>query len=604
MLNHSQPHTTSADVLGQVSSYFSVVDNAISVGDTNKRYTPTTNTCYGPPCPVQAGSFTTVVISPTADNTADIYNGYIYAEMSISVSISSDIGANSAECDSPFRTWIGFKDAMDAIEKYEILANGITIYTQNQAIEESFVTSCGMPEARKRSDLYSHARHKDVFEGKFVGTCGEYFDWESTKSSQTKTETIKLKIDLRRFLPLSNIKYLPAFAGKIELRLYFSVAGLVATPVNPLTAFDHQFNLLYNYTIDKVTNHFCPVGENFVMITSTTKPTTLKSIVFFDGDDNKLAIPQADYSEQLEEETKSLIRRHQGGDFDEIPTEGSESEKEAVRLRNQILGYRILEVNASPGKLSKGTVHLSAVLNQMSKCETVIHCFGIDTAIYNSLVARYSNMALTFPTQTLAFMPLSNPLSSSMSPKSSQTITPRFVDSIFLLFPINARCRSCYYNPLFSSLQIQCGGYGNIPDIACGTFDEPRMHESLQNALNLNNDTVCLSKEVVCSIDTDIDGTLTSSNRQGFKSNDTSNFLIGFPTETDGTFQQGQTSNTPITYSLMVSYDDDDNWYKKINPSVPVFGILVDSTFSIQVRDQGAPPICEIGAYDVSSPIQ
>ena len=604
MLNHSQPHTTSADVLGQISSYFSVVDNAIAVGDTNKRYTPTTNTCYGPPCPVQAGSFTTVVISPTADNTADIYNGYIYAEMNVSITISQGIGANSAECTSPYRTWVGFKDAMDAIEKYEILANGITIYTQNQAIEESFVTGCAMPEARKRSDLYSHARHKDVFEGKYSGTCGQYFDWENSTSSQTKTRTIKLKIDLRRFLPLSNIKYLPAFAGKIELRLYFSIAGLVVAPVNPLVAFDHKYNLLYNYTIDPVSNHFCPVGENFVMITGATKPTTLKSIVFFDGDDNKLAIPAADWSEQLEEETKSLIRRHEAGDFDEIPAEGSESEKEAVRLRNQIMNYKILEVNASPGKLGSETVSLAAVLNQISKCETVIHCFGIDTAIYNSLVARYSNMALTFPTQTLAFMPLSNPLSSSMNPKSSQTITPRFVDSIFLLFPINARYRSCYYNPLFSSLQIQCGGYGNIPDIACGTFHDPRIHESLQNALNLNNDSVCLSKEVVRSIDTNIDKNLTDELRQGFESNDTSNFLVGFATETDGTFQQGQTSNTPITYSLMVSYDANNNWYKSLNPSVPILGILVDSTFSIQVRDQGAPPLCEIGAYDISSPIQ
>ena len=83
MLAHEVPHNTSAEVMSQIGSYFTIVDNSVQVGDTNKRYTPTTNTCYGPPCPVQQGSYTNVVISPTADNTADIYNGYIYAEMKL-----------------------------------------------------------------------------------------------------------------------------------------------------------------------------------------------------------------------------------------------------------------------------------------------------------------------------------------------------------------------------------------------------------------------------------------------------------------------------------------------------------------------------------------
>ena len=601
MLNHAEPRNTSADVVGQISSYFAIVDNAVQMGDTNKRYTPTTNTCYGPPCPVQAGSFTSVVISPTADNTADVYNGYIYAEMEVDVNLSAAVTKSTATgIDSPYKVWIGFKDAMDAIEKYEILANGISIYTQNQAIEESFITSCGMPESRKRSDLYSHARHKDVFEGKYYGTCGSVVDWADGTS---KNILIKLKIDLRRFLPLSNIKYLPAFAGKIELRLFFSVAGLVVAPLNPLVAFNNNYNVLYNYKVANVSTSFTPAGEKFVMITEAKAPTTLKSLIFFDGDNNKLAIPAADWSEQLEEETQSLIRRHEAGDFDEIPVDGSESEKEAVRLRNQIMKYIVMEVNAAPGELNAATRTITASLNCMDKCETIIHCFGIDSNIYGGLVSKYMNIALTFPTQTLAFMPLSNMLN-SMNSKSSQTITPRFIDSIFLLFPLNPRYRTCYFNPSFSSIQLQCGGYGNIPDIACGTFDEPRIHEYLQNALNLNNDTVCLSKDVVQSVDANITTALTNAARLGLKSKDLSNFLIGFPTETDDTFQQGQTSNTPITYNLSVSYDGEDSWYRTGATSVPILGVLVDSTFSIQIRGDGAPPICEVGAYDITSPIQ
>ena len=75
MLNHEIPHHTSAESMSQFSSYFSEVDNAVQMGDTNRRNQPTTNTCYGPSVAVQANSYTTLILSSTADNTADLYNG-------------------------------------------------------------------------------------------------------------------------------------------------------------------------------------------------------------------------------------------------------------------------------------------------------------------------------------------------------------------------------------------------------------------------------------------------------------------------------------------------------------------------------------------------
>ena len=607
MLAHEVPHNTSAEVMSQVGSYFSIVDNAVQVGDTNKRYTPTTNTCYGPPCPVQQGSYTNVVISPTADNTADIYNGYIYAEMKLDrLTIANTVDKNDvSNIDSPYRVWVGFKDAMDAIEKYEILANGITIYTQNNAIEESFITSCGMPEAKKRSDLYSHARHKDIFNGKFNGSSGIVVDLTSCKASDDVLQvnynpnTIKLKIDLRRFLPISNIKYLPAFAGKIELRIYFSLAGLVVAPLSPIACFGNNYPLLSQYDIGKVTTHFKPWSEQFKMITSTTAVKTSKYIKLFDGDGNELT-GQEEWSQEAENEIIQLIENHNNDIFDPIPQDASDEEKAVLQRKNSIMSYRLREVVDENGTLTAGLQRFNAAGFSIQRCETVIHCFGIDSNVYSSLVGRYSNVSLTFPTQTLAFMPMSNPLD-NISKTSSQTITPRFVDSIFLLFPLKPNYRSVFINPQFHGLQIQCGGYGSIPDIACGTQLEPRIHEFLQNALNLNNDTVCLSKDVVCSLDYSVD---TSAPPEGLVSNDVSNFLVGFPTETDSTFQQGQTSNTPITYTLNANFEKSDNWYMSSKPTVPIMGILVDSTFSIQVREAGAPPVVEIGAYDITSPVQ
>jgi hypothetical protein len=266
MFNCEVPHKTSADVLNgnsQIASYFVAVDNAVTIGDTNKRYQPVNNASYGPPAPIRANTFTTVIISPTADNTADIYNGYISANMSVKVHLDKDItkwgddtisvkSTNqdgeptdadvtiAREFEDFHSVWVGFKDAMDAIEKYEILANGISIYTQNNAIEESFVTACSMTDAVKKCNSFSHVRHKDVFNDKLNASCGRYIDFGSINDANYKANTgidinIPLKIDLRRFLPLSNIKYLPAFAGKIELRICFGVQGLVCAPVNPLS---------------------------------------------------------------------------------------------------------------------------------------------------------------------------------------------------------------------------------------------------------------------------------------------------------------------------------------------------------------------------------
>ena len=144
MFNQEIPYNTSAEVMGQTSSYFAIVDNAVATGDTNKRYTITPQSCYAPGPPVQARSFTTFLVSPSSDNTADLYNGYINAEIVVSIKTSSTVAAfTSGKYDGnypPTTFWFGFKNARDAIEKYEICANGISVYTQSFAIEEGYLT--------------------------------------------------------------------------------------------------------------------------------------------------------------------------------------------------------------------------------------------------------------------------------------------------------------------------------------------------------------------------------------------------------------------------------------------------------------------------------
>ena len=138
------------------------------MSDTNKKYVIDTQASDSPSAPIHAGSFTIFIIRPTCDNTADLHNGFIKAKLKITGVLSASFGNSFVKAvDNVFNgLWVGFKDAMDAVEKFEILANGISIYTQNFGPEESFITACRANEAYKRSDIYSKVRHKDIFNQK------------------------------------------------------------------------------------------------------------------------------------------------------------------------------------------------------------------------------------------------------------------------------------------------------------------------------------------------------------------------------------------------------------------------------------------------------
>lgn len=89
--NNEVLHYTSAEVNTQISSYFDIVDNAVAMSDTNKKYIIDAQASYSPSAPIHAGSFTTFIISPTSDNTADIYNGFIKANLTINLQLNKAI---------------------------------------------------------------------------------------------------------------------------------------------------------------------------------------------------------------------------------------------------------------------------------------------------------------------------------------------------------------------------------------------------------------------------------------------------------------------------------------------------------------------------------
>jgi hypothetical protein len=112
----------------------------------------------------------------------------------------------------------------------------------------------------------------------------------------------------------------------------------------------------------------------------------------------------------------------------------------------------------------------------------------------------------------------------------------------------------------------------------------------------MNNDSQGFNEEVMKSLVLVNDTVLIEGNR----SNDISNFFIGIPVETDHAFQQGQTSNSAITYYFNANQDPSSIYVGNTTAS-PIMGFLKDSVLAIQLRE-GGTPIVSLDEFDISSP--
>jgi hypothetical protein len=528
MLNDQLNEFSNATSLLQVASYFDTVAAAVKIGDTNKRYALSENASTAPSCPVSEGSFTTVTISPTSDNMCDLANSYITAILDLSVSLNAALGSVSADITNAANgghnraIWVGYKDSMDAIESYQIMANGSVIYTQNNAIEESYITACAATEEVKKADVFSKVRHVDVWKRVDTRRSGCIFEIIPGGTLVSAVGTISIKIDLRRFLPLSSIKYLPEFAGNIQLRIKFSTAGLVYCPVG----IQDFLGKLYNAgKYLPITNRFVPFGDALTMANSAA--------------------------------------------------------------------------NADGAFVTVSTIKMNKTNFRVTECASHLWNFGISADIYQSLVQRYSSTPLSFPVQTLSFNVMNG--SCNKNGKLSLTVTPRFIDTIFMLFQKDVEYKTVYENPRLSGFQLLMGGFGSVPQQEMSSIG-PVLYEMVANALNFNNDMTGLNRDVMRSL-TSLEDTRSTNVLYGIgvESNDVTNFLIAIPTSLDFTYQQGQTSATPITYSANIKFTEETGWTAASLNSIPLMGFLKDSVLAIQVNPNG-PPIVQLDEFDITSP--
>ena len=524
MLNGQLSDGGYATHLTQIASYFDIVDSAVKTADTNKRYTISTNVSTAPSPPIGENSWTHVHIAPTCDNMCDLYNSYIVAEMEVKLKVTTNSGTISkANCNNSPSVWVGFKDSLQAISQYQIISNGTSVYDQTHAIEEAYITSLAAPDAVIDRDVFSKCSMRGIHKRPECLMTGALVDLTNTGEQTVK---IALKIDIRRFLPLASVKYLPAFVGNLELRLRFSTDGMVCCPMPYTDVITNPATRHAITSMDTYNTSFMPIGEKI-----------------------------------------------------------------------KVIG------NYTSNKITAAEVTINKTGLSVVTCYSILACFGIDDSIYQSLISRYSGQSLSFPTQTLSFHQMDGKIEGSDTAQTSfnlaLTITPRFVDTIFFLFPTKPNFKSVYFNPLFDEVRLYMGGYGTMPDQSMTSYGMVA-YEMTQNALNMNNDIMGMNEGVMRS-QIVTPATKVMDQALGYEANDISNYVLAFPTSTDNTFQQGQTSASPITYELKGQINKNTPLVKNSSQCVPLMGLLKDSVFAIQIRPNG-PPIVALDEFDIASP--
>jgi hypothetical protein len=575
----------------QVSSFFDIVDNMVKVGDTDKKYYQAKVPCMAPPTPISDNGWTTISLMPKGGNMVDLYNSYIYVELLFDVRFSQlvadfpDIFKSAGQTgnNNPImkfrnftRVWIGYKDAMDCISQYQIHCNGEEIYSQNHALRESFLTSTCMPDTVRTTDCYSRCRFEDIWNNRDTSLTGAWlvFDharenWFATTDTgdgilepdptytpgnkfphyvdgQLSKVKIQMKIDFKRFLPLHGIKYLPAFVQNLQLKVQFSTRGMVvANPGPEAFRMRPDASCYIDYTPFTVDSQW--VTNRFVPL---GEPFTMW--------DNP-------HGADIAVATRNV--------YSNWTTEG----KKMYAVANQ-------------------TVNVIEESFKVQECWSMLHTFSIDRNIYLSLCQRYTESPLIFPIQTLNVSQTNGSFGTGTHIAFTHQHIPRFVDAIFYFFPKKRTYQTCFTDPELENIQISMGDFGayRFPSSWHPTF-----YENIQNLLNLNNEEFGIPKDLMTAY------TAYHHKGYGWSACDDTNYVFGIPTSVDNTFQQGQTSQSIVAYTLEAdvyykSASDKSEFYNELG-CVPEMAFLNDSVFAIQVVGGGGV-VCRIKELDITTP--
>jgi hypothetical protein len=127
------------DVLeGSVSSYFTQIGSVLQQNEcVNGQYRTTSSGSYANACPAALPAFTRVCLSTNGSTIVDMDTSFVTASLEYTLSLDKGITVPAGTKKSACRYFIGFKNSLEALERYSIYVNSQELYTQLHVGPES-----------------------------------------------------------------------------------------------------------------------------------------------------------------------------------------------------------------------------------------------------------------------------------------------------------------------------------------------------------------------------------------------------------------------------------------------------------------------------------
>ena len=567
-----QGHDQYDVMMGSVTSHFAQIDNVLLKNECiNGQYQLVTAASYAANTPVDSPGFTTVCISTNGALVADLENSYITAKLKYSFSIA-DLPASGftnaniqpvADAEIPAthftKYFIGFKQSLDALRRYDVYVNAQEIYSQAFVGNESFIQVAGLNDTIVCNNPFVYTSYKNA-STMDNNVCGVYVDFAEMAQANPNFEVeIPIKINLHQFLMLSAIHYLPSFCGRWELKLYFDANNIIIAPVNPLAYTDSSIHPIIKRALLKYdkegnewkgfANHFTQIRDPFYAITDAGQEGNGNAIFGATFDANKFAF-----------------------------------------------------------KYEKVKLECSRVV--CTECLMNITQFQLKYEIYEGLMAHYTENPLIIPINQLSYQRFSHSATGGNNIHAIANLPIENCDSIFLLFPTTSNQTTCFYQPYLSNTRLSMGEFGVKPSQYVSTYNDPRFVGLTLDALNLEMSKIsAMNKDFSNSIMPHCreykssDGSLSylQTNVNPLKTYDSSYFMWGLSCSQVG-FQSGTMSSpmSNINFQFDANIDNVVGLDAAKEFKVPLVAMfLLDAEIMIQVVPNSDHPVVRVSTKSV-----
>ena len=169
------------------------------------------------------------------------------------------------------------------------------------------------------------------------------------------------------------------------------------------------------------------------------------------------------------------------------------------------------------------------------KCKIRLATYLLKMDVFNALAAKYIQVPLIFPIQTVQIKDFTNPLNAGAGTfTTANTLALKHCDAMFVVFRNGEYARTCFENP-FIRFQFNIDGK-MYPREEMETFDDERFINQTLDALNINNSLLSsVSEDLRTSLQpyttvlsSNANGTVITPTKTWFGT-DHSNFMIGLP---------------------------------------------------------------------------